>query len=168
VVAEALAAFSLGLTFNGMMLMLNRGFFGLQAPWTPTLVALGNLLLNTALYAAFYPLGTWGIPLAISLANIAGAAALLVLLRRRLRRIEFRETGMALLRIAAASIVLAAACYAVWRPLDDAVGRSFAGQLLSLGTALGVGFAAYLISCRLLGVRELDALLSLRSRLRRA
>ena len=34
VVAGALAAFSVGLTFNGMMLMLNRGFFSLQAPWT--------------------------------------------------------------------------------------------------------------------------------------
>ena len=37
-----LAAFSLGLTFNGMMLMLNRGFFSLQAPWMPTAVALGE------------------------------------------------------------------------------------------------------------------------------
>src|SRR5918994_964613 len=42
VVAGALAAFSLGLTFNGAMLMLNRAFFGLQAPWIPTWVALGN------------------------------------------------------------------------------------------------------------------------------
>ena len=34
VVAGALAAFSLGLTFNGFMLMLNRAFFSLQRPWT--------------------------------------------------------------------------------------------------------------------------------------
>jgi putative peptidoglycan lipid II flippase len=168
VVAEALAAFSIGLTFNGMMLMLNRGFFGLQAPWTPTLVALGNLALNTALYAAFYRVGVWGIPLAISLANVAGTAALLVLLRRRLGRIDFRETALSLLRIVAASIVLAAVCYAVWEPLDDALGRSFGAQIISLGIALATGLAAYIISCRLLGVRELDALLSLRSRLRRS
>ena len=44
VVAGALAAFSLGLVFNGMMLMLNRGFFSLQPPWTPTWVALGTLV----------------------------------------------------------------------------------------------------------------------------
>ena len=31
-------------TFNGMMLMLNRGFFSLQSPWTPTWVALGSLV----------------------------------------------------------------------------------------------------------------------------
>src|SRR6185436_643943 len=58
VVARALAAFSLGLTFNGFMLMLNRAFFSLQRPWTPTLVALGNLGLNTVLYFAFYRVGT--------------------------------------------------------------------------------------------------------------
>jgi putative peptidoglycan lipid II flippase len=168
VVAESLAAFSIGLTFNGMMLMLNRGFFGLQAPWTPTAVALGNLVLNTLLYAAFYRVGIWGVPLAISLANVAGTTALLVLLRRRLGRIDFRETSTALVRILGCSLVLAAVSYAVWAPLDDALGRSLAAQLLSLGTALAAGLGAYLISCRLLGVRELDALLSLRSRLRRA
>jgi putative peptidoglycan lipid II flippase len=168
VVAEALVAFSIGLTFNGMMLMLNRGFFGLQAPWTPTAVALGNLIVNTVLYAAFYRLGIWGIPLAISLANIAGAAALLLLLRRRLDRIDFRETSVALTRILGATVVLAAVSYGVWRPLDDVLGRSFGAQVASLGTALAVGLVAYGISCRLLGVRELDALLSLRSRFRRA
>ena len=46
VVAGALAAFALGLTFNGTMLMLNRSFFSLQSPWIPTWVALGNLVLN--------------------------------------------------------------------------------------------------------------------------
>src|SRR4249919_3027074 len=50
--AGALAAFSLGLAFNGAMLMLNRAFFSLQSPWTPTTIAFGNLLLNTVLAAA--------------------------------------------------------------------------------------------------------------------
>jgi hypothetical protein len=38
---------------------------------------------------------------------------------------------------------------------------------VSLGTAFVTGFATYVISCRLLGVRELDPLLSLLSRFRR-
>jgi putative peptidoglycan lipid II flippase len=168
VVAGALAAFSLGLTFNGMMLMLNRSFFSLQAPWTPTAIAVGNLALNTALYAVFYRVGTWGIPLAISIANIVSTAALLILLRRRVGRIELGETARATALITAASAVLVAVSYPVWRVLDEALGRSLGGQLISLGTALVAGAAAYLISCRLLGVRELEALLSLRSRFRRA
>jgi putative peptidoglycan lipid II flippase len=168
VVAGALAAFSLGLTFNGMMLMLNRSFFSLQAPWTPTVIAVGNLALNTVLYAVLYPVGTWGIPLAISIANIVSTGALLVLLRRRIGRIELAETARATARITAASAVLVAVSYPIWRFLDDALGRSLGSQLVSLGTALVAGAVAYLISCRLLGVRELEALLSLRARFRRA
>jgi putative peptidoglycan lipid II flippase len=167
VVAGALAAFSLGLTFNGMMLMLNRGFFSLQSPWTPTVVALGNVLLNTALYAALYRVGVWGIPLAISLANIAGAAALAIVLRRRLGRMELGETLRSLVLVTAAAAVLAVVSYGLWSVLDDALGRSFGAQLVSLATGLAAGLAAYLLSCRLLGVRELETLLSLRARLRR-
>jgi putative peptidoglycan lipid II flippase len=168
VVAAALAAFSLGLVFNGAMLMLNRAFFSLQSPWVPTWVALGNLALNTALFAIFYRVGTWGIPFAISLANVAGAAALLYLLRQRLGRIEGGETARSTLLITLASAVLGLVAFAVWWGLDELLGRSFGGQLVSLSAALLVGAAAYLFSCRLLGVRELNALLSLRARSRPA
>jgi putative peptidoglycan lipid II flippase len=168
VVAAALAAFSLGLTFNGAMLMLNRAFFGLQSPWTPTAVALGTLVVNTALYVVFYRFGTWGIPLAISVANIVGTAALVVLLRRRLTRLELGATIDSALRITAASVVLGAVAFGVWWLLDEALGRAFVAQLVSVFGALVAGGAAYLISARLLGVRELNALLSLRARARPA
>jgi putative peptidoglycan lipid II flippase len=168
VTAGALAAFSLGLTFNGTMLMLNRAFFSLQSPWTPTAIAFGNLALNTVLAASLYRVGIWGIPLATSIANVAGTVALLVFFRRRLRRIEFGETLRSAILVGLASAVLGVVAYPVWNVLDDTLGRSLGGQIASLGTALLAGVAAYLISCRLLGVRELEALLSLRARFRRA
>jgi putative peptidoglycan lipid II flippase len=168
VVAAALAAFSLGLTFNGMMLMLNRAFFSLQSPRVPTLVALGNLAVNVLLYALLYPLGTWGIPLAISLANIVGAAALMVLLRRRVGRIDFVRTSKTLMLVTIAAAALAAVSFGVWWVLDDALGRSFAAQVVSLSVALAAGGIAYLTASRALGVRELQALLSLRRRSRAA
>jgi putative peptidoglycan lipid II flippase len=167
VVAGALAAFSLGLVFNGMMLMLNRGFFSLQAPWTPTFAALGSLVVNVALYAVLYRVGTWGIPLAISLSNMVGAALLIALLRGRIGGLSLRPTFRTLLLVTLASAVLGAVSYALWWGLDEALGRSTVAQIVSLGAALAAGGVAYLISCRLLGVRELDALLSLRTRFRR-
>jgi putative peptidoglycan lipid II flippase len=166
VVAGALAAFSLGLTFNGAMLMLNRAFFGLQAPWIPTWVALGNLILNTALFAVFYRVGTWGIPFAISLANVAGTAALLILLRRRLGEVEDARTIRSMLLAVVAGIPLAVVSFVTWWALDEVLGRSFAGQLISVSAALVAGGGAYAFSCRLLGVHELNALLSLRARAR--
>jgi len=164
VVAGALAAFALGLTFNGAMLMLNRAFFSLQAPWVPTWVALANLGLNAVLDAAFYRLGTWGIPLATSLVNIAGTALLLVLLRRRLGRIDFTSIASASARILVAGAILGAVSYGVWRGLDAALGRALWAQILSVGGGLAAGAGAYLIVGRLLGVRELNALLALRRR----
>jgi putative peptidoglycan lipid II flippase len=163
VVAGALAAFAAGLAFNGTMLLLNRAFFSLQSPWVPTAVAFANLGLNAVLDVAFYRFGTWGIPLATTVVNIAGTAALLDLLRRRLGRIELMETARAFVLIVLASAALAAVTYGVWRGLDEELGRSLAAQIASVGTALVAGALAYGFSCRLLGVRELQALLSLRS-----
>jgi len=164
VVAAALAAFAAGLTFNGTMLLLNRAFFSMQLPWIPTAVALANLGLNALLDAAFYRFGTWGIPLSTTLVNIAGTAALLALLRQRLGRIDLRENASAFVRIVAASAVVAAVGYGVWRGLDEALGRGLAAQIVSLGVALVAATLAYALACRVFGVRELHALRSLRRR----
>jgi putative peptidoglycan lipid II flippase len=164
IVAACLAAFALGLTFNGTMLMLNRGFFSLQSPWIPSWVALGNLGVNAVLDAVFYRFGIWGIPLSTSIVNIAGTAALLVLFRRRMGGFDLRETGRSFVLVAVASAVLAAVAWWTWYLLDSALGRSFPAQIVSLGAGLILGYAAFLGVCKLLGVRELETL----QRLRRA
>lgn len=161
VVADALAAFSLGLAFNGAMLMLNRAFFSLQAPWLPTAVALANLGLNAALDAAFYPLGIWGIPLATSVVNVAGAVVLLHLLRQRVGGVEVRETARAALLILLACGAMAVITRSAWQGLDAALGRSFGAQAVALALALAAGALAYLIGCLLLEVRETRPLLRL-------
>ena len=162
VVAGALAAFTVGLVFNGWMLLLNRAFYGLQSNWIPTVVALGNLALNVALFAAFYGFGVWGLPLATSLSNLAGAVVLIVVMWRRVGDFEAAPTLTALARILVASVVAAAVAVLVWWGLDGAVGRSTPGQVVSVGLGLGIATAAYLGTCRGLGVRELGSLLGLR------
>ena len=161
VVAAALAAFCTGLAFNGMMLMLNRAFFALQSPWIPTWVAAFNLTLNTLLYIPLYRVGTWGIPLAISLSNVAAALVLLVLLRRRLGHLEIRETTRALALITLASCALAGVSYGVWWALDEGLGDEFWAQAVPVGLALVAGTAAYVGACWVLRVRELRAVLAL-------
>jgi putative peptidoglycan lipid II flippase len=162
VVAQCLAAFALGLTFNGTMLMLNRGFFSLQSPWIPSWVACGNLGLNAVLDAAFYRFGIWGIPLSTSLVNIAGTWALLVLFGRKMGGFDVRETARSFVLVAVASAALAAVAWWVWYLLDAGLGRSLPAQIVSLGFGLVVGYAAFFGACRLLGVRELETMLRLR------
>jgi putative peptidoglycan lipid II flippase len=159
VCAACLAAFSVGLVFNGAMLMLNRAFFSLQSNWIPTAVALGNLFLNALLDYLFYPFGAWGIPLSTAFVNIAGTIALLFALRREIGGIDGARTASSAVRVLVASVALAGVAFAVWEPLDAALGRTFIAQAVSLGLALALGLATYLGACRLLHVRELDQVL---------
>ncbi len=166
VVAGALAAFSVGLVFNGAMLMLMRTFFSLQSNWIPTTIALANLGVNAGLDAIFYRLGIWGIPLATSVVNMAGTIALIAVLQRRKQRLDLGEIGRATARICVVSALLAGVAFGVWYGLDHLLGQSFGAQLVSLCGALAVGIAFYVFACKLVGVRELHTLLSLRRRAR--
>jgi putative peptidoglycan lipid II flippase len=168
VVAAVLAAFSAGLVFNGAMLMLNRAFFSLQSNWVPTAVALGNLFLNVILDVALYRVGAWGIALSTAICNVAGTIALLVLLRRRVGRFGGRTIAVTVIKVVLASGIVALVAWFVWHPLDSALGRSFIAQVVSLGSALAASVGIYVVACRVLRVRELEVLLSLGARLRRA
>jgi putative peptidoglycan lipid II flippase len=164
VVAGALAAFALGLTFNGTMLMLNRSFFSLQSAWVPTVVALGNLVLNAVLAGLLYRVGVWGIPLATSIVNIAGTLALIWILRARLGRLDGRAIVSSYARIALASAFAAGAAFGAWYALDALAGESLGAQILAVGSAVLLGAGVYLGLAALLRVRELQTLLSLRRR----
>jgi hypothetical protein len=68
--------------------------------------------------------------------------------------------------VSLASAAVAVVAWAVWKPLDAELGRSFAAQAVSLGLALAASIVTYLVGCRLLRVRELGTLASVWSRLR--
>ena len=158
IVAACLAAFSLGLVFNGWMLMLSRGFYGLQSNWIPTAIGVGTLGLNAMLDVALYRVGIWGIPLATSLVNIVGVAFLVFFLRRRVGGVDLARIIDAVVRVTVASAVLGGVAFGIWYVLDEALGRSTAAQIVSLGGALAVGAIVYLATCRVLRVRETDVL----------
>ncbi|MCS7007462.1 MAG: polysaccharide biosynthesis C-terminal domain-containing protein, partial [Gaiellaceae bacterium] len=164
VVSQCLQAFSLGLVWNGWMLVLNRAFYAVQTNWVPTVVALGAVGVNAAFDALFYRLGIWGIPLATAAVNLAAAAVLLVLMRRHLGLEPLGATLGAVGRIAVAGATAAGAALATWYGVDVALGRSLAAQISSLAAALAAGGAVYVAAARSLRLRELDELLVLRRR----
>src|ERR687891_591411 len=164
VVADCLQAFSLGLVFNGWMLILNRSFYAVQTNWIPTGVALGAVLLNAGLNAVFYRLGIWGIPLATAVVNVVGAATLLVMMRRRVGLEAATRTAGVVARIAAAPALGAGTAFLVWFGIDEWLGRPVGAQVVSVSVALAAAGAVYAGAAWALGVRELEALLLLRAR----
>jgi len=161
-VAQCLQAFSIGLVFNGWMLLLNRSFYAVQSNWVPTAIALAAVAVNAALDAVLYRLGIWGIPLATASVNVVAAGALLVMIRRRIGLEDSGRTAAVVVRIAVAAAFATAAAFGVWYGLDAVLGRSFASQLVSLGSAFVVAGAVYVLAARVLARRELEAILALR------
>jgi putative peptidoglycan lipid II flippase len=164
IVSQCLQAFSIGLVFNGWMLILNRTFYAVQTNWTPTAIALGAVALNAALDAVFYRFGIWGIPLATALVNVVGAATLFVAIRRRIGLEHARRTLGVVVRVTAAALIAAGAAFLAWYGLNQWLGDAFLAQLASVGAALVLAGLAYLACSRALGLRELEALLLLRAR----
>jgi len=164
IVAQCLQAFSIGLVFNGWMLILNRSFYAIQTNWIPTLVAVGAVTLNAVLDAIFYRLGIWGIPLATATVNVVAATTLFVMMRRRLSLEHVLRTGGIVLRIVVASAAAALAALALWYGLEQLLGTEFFAQLISVSGGLAAATLAYIGASRALGVRELNALLLLRAR----
>jgi len=163
IVAQCLQAFSIGLVFNGWMLILNRSFYAVQTNWTPTAIALGAVALNATFDTIFYRLGIWGIPLATSTVNVVAATVLLVMMRRRIGLEHVGRTLGVVARVAFAAALAAAAAFLVWYGLDGWLGESLVAQLVSLGGGFVAGGLVYLGIGRALGLRELEALLLLRA-----
>jgi len=169
-VSLALFWFSLSLPLNGANLLLSRTFFSLQRPWLPTAMALGSLVVNVGVSLALYaPLGIAGLVIGTAAGNAAMLAGQAYYLRRELNGLEGLQTVLAVSRMVAAAALLGAVAYAAWYGLDHAAGESLAGQLVSVGGGIALGFAAYGVGVWALRVPEAAQIWRLVSgRLRRA
>jgi putative peptidoglycan lipid II flippase len=165
-VAEALFWFSFSLPFSGFNLLLTRTFFSLQRPWTPTALAAGTLAINAAVSAALYgPMGIGGVVLGTVAATAAMTVGQAYFLRHRLKGLELPTTLRTAARIVLAAAVFGAVAYLTWWALDDLVGRSLAGQLISVGGALTTAVVAYtvlVLAMRIPEARQIAALFARR------
>ena len=168
----ALTYYALGLAGHSIVEIVDRAFYALHDTRTPVKAAALAVLLNIALSAAVVLDALGGvIPrqhayAGLALANAVAAwieASLLVWwLRRRLGRIGSTALGAAVLRYVAAALVMGG----LLALLDDWLLRAIdttrlSGQIVSVGTLILVGLAAYLGLSLLLRSREPYLLLDL-------
>jgi len=145
IVAEALFWFSFSMPFAGVNLLLTRTFFSLQRPWLPTGLGAATLVINVVVALALVgPFGTGGIVFATAVASAAMTAGQAYYLRRELGgQLEGGETLRAVGRILVASVALGVVAYALWRGLDELLGRSLPAQIVSVGGGLTAGVGVY-------------------------
>jgi putative peptidoglycan lipid II flippase len=154
-VSQAMVIWALSLPAQGASLLFSRTFFSLQRPWITTALAVGNMAVNALISLALYkPLGVQGVVLGSVAGTLVMASLQAWLLRRDLHGIEGAKTLAAVIRMLIATALLAGVSYGVWYGLDQALGRSLAAQIASLGIGILTGFGVYAVAVSALHIHE--------------
>jgi putative peptidoglycan lipid II flippase len=153
--STAMVWWSISLPFQGVSLLFSRTFFSLQRPWATTALAGLNLVVNAVIAAALYgPLEIAGIVLGTVIGTVVMCIAQGIILRRELAGIEGGRLVSSVVRMLAAAALLAAVSYFTWKGLDELLGRSLAGQAVSVLGSICAGSLVYAAGVWLLGVPE--------------
>ncbi len=157
-VADVLVAFAVGLfPFSAFQLLL-RAFYSMQDTRTPALVNVAaiaiNVVLDLVLFFVF-DLGVQGLALGFALQYVFGAAALAVIIRRRLHGLDGRRFLATLGLTALAGAATAVVAWAVARWLGDAIGTATLGQqAVQVFGAVAAGLVVFAVSATLLRIEE--------------
>ncbi|MCR4418658.1 MAG: murein biosynthesis integral membrane protein MurJ [Clostridia bacterium] len=167
----ALLFYALGLLFLAWRDCLARAFYALQDTTTPMTTGLAAVGINVGLNLLLVrPLAHGGLALATSAAALANCVLMLVRLRRRLGGVGGRYFLADTARVAAASLVMGLAVWALNRAAEPlfppvAAGSGSLAAFALLGLRVGLlalaGALVYLAGCRALLVREVGNLVVL-------
>ncbi|HWF49306.1 MAG TPA: murein biosynthesis integral membrane protein MurJ [Solirubrobacteraceae bacterium] len=168
-VSVALFWFALSLPFGGLNLLLTRTFFAVQRPWIPTRLAAMNLVVDLIFSIALYkPLGIAGLVIGTAVANAVMTALQIQYLAIGFNgRLEGAQTLMITARIVAASVIMAAVAWIVWKLVSAVAGTSLIGQVLSVGLAVGLALYVYtrlVLAMRIPEARQIEQLMMSRLR----
>ncbi len=157
--AIALSCYAVGLTGYAAVKILAPAFYALNDARTPMVVSMASILINAAVAFTLtkqFHLGHRGLALSTSAVALFNFAVLLMLIRKRIGGVEGAALLRSFVKIAAASALLAAVCYASDYWIRAIAGARFFALLMDLAISMTLGSAAFYAACRVLGVQELE------------
>jgi putative peptidoglycan lipid II flippase len=169
--AAALAGYAIGLTGYAAIKILSPAFYALNDAKTPMVISLVSIAVNLV---GAYGMREWlshygvtpetpggyghvGVALATSLVALVNFFTLALILRGRIKRLNGRDVMFSFVKIAAASALMSAAAYGVYRLLTHNFGTAGLWiQLIEAFVPIATGAIAFAIAAKLLRVRELE------------
>jgi len=169
--AWALSAFSVGLAGYAAIKVLSPSFYALEDAKTPMYVSIASIAFHVFFS---YSLLTWfstigvsetrpsgfghvGVALSTSIVALVNFFALILLMRRKIKRIEARRIIRSFVRIAAASGVMSLAAWFTYSYVSTLYARkTLPVKLLEALVPVAVGALTFFICARLFRVSELD------------
>lgn len=168
--AHALAAYAVGLAGYAAVKILSPAFYALNDARTPMLISLGSIAVNYAMNSLLVgPFGHVGLAFSTSTVALLNFLLLALFMRRKLQRLGGRKLARTVLKICAASLIMAAVAWLV----NDLAGglplHGFALNLFRVAAAVTAACAVFYLACRRLHVEELsEAIQAVAGRLIRA
>jgi putative peptidoglycan lipid II flippase len=159
-IASALVPFALGLFPFSLFQLLLRAFYAQKDSRTPALINIAAMTVTTGMNLFLYfvvDLGVQGLALGFSIGYWFATTVALVVLRRRIGRLEGRRTLDTVGRVVVASALTGAAAWAVATWIGEAVDlTSFGGRALQVFSAVGVGVLVFVGAALILRIDEVD------------
>lgn len=154
--ASALRFYAIGLVGYSIVRIVSPTFYALRRSRLPVFASVGSVLVNIVLNLWLVGvLGFRGLALGTSATALLNATAQLYMLRRVIHGIEGGRIVSSLIRVAAASILMAAASWAAadaltrWLP-----GAALAWQIVRLALAIGAGLLTLALASHVLRIPE--------------
>lgn len=169
--AAALAGYSVGLTGYAAIKILSPAFYALNDAKTPMIVAIASIGVN---FIGSFFLREWlshygvtpetphgyghvGVAMATSIVALVNFLVLVVIMRTRIKRLNGRDIITSFAKIAVASAILSAVCYATYHFLMNRFGIvGFGIKLSEALVPIALGGIAFVIAAKLLRVTELE------------
>jgi putative peptidoglycan lipid II flippase len=158
--AAALACYAPGLVGYSAVKLISPAFYALGESRVPVIASAASVMFNAGLNLVLVRwLGHRGLALGTAAAALLNAGALVWMLRARLGGLEGARTVTAVVKIASASVVMAAAAYYAERFLHVPFGgRDVIAQAIRVFGAIGIALAVLAIAAQVLHVEEFEEL----------
>jgi putative peptidoglycan lipid II flippase len=177
--AWALTAYAIGLAGYASIKVVSPGFFALEDGKTPMLVSLASIVIHVPASFLLMQLlstvgvtperpngyGHVGVALATTVVSIANFAALMFLMRRRIKRINGGEIMTSLAKTAAASAVMSAAAYFVYHSVKGIFPHKvLLTQMFDAFVPIAAAVVAFIIAAKLLRINEMEKIFGIFSK----
>jgi putative peptidoglycan lipid II flippase len=159
-VGDVLVYFSLGLFSFSLFQLLLRAFYAMQDTRTPALINIAAVTLNVIVNFIYFPfLGVKGLALGNSTAYTFATIVSIVIIRRRLGRLQGRWVLRGLVQVAVASAITAGVAYAAFKLVDLGVSSgTTAGEFAEVIVSVAAGMGAYFLVVSAMHMPELSVL----------
>jgi putative peptidoglycan lipid II flippase len=159
-VSGVLIFYSLGMLGSGMNSIIAKAFYAMQDSKTPMQIGFLNIFFNMAISLMLIrPMAYYGLALAASLSSLLVVIPYAVLLRKKIGRIDYRDSLLILLKSTGAALLMSLATYEIYQILSGIIIGGFPGKMILLTTAVLSGASVYLFLLWLFKVKETEILI---------